>query len=69
MADEPVADPVPRGASSEGGEGSTGDLEVLLRATERVRIVVRRTGRSCAPESLLIRIRRSLLVWPGEPLD
>lgn len=40
----------------DGGEG----VEFMLRSTERVRVVVRRCPRCCAPDGLVVRIRETL---------
>jgi hypothetical protein len=69
MADKPSQTPVPaalrasssRDLTSPGGFGSDVDVEIRLRSTEKIKLVVRRCGRTNAPHHLLVRIRETLI--------
>jgi len=66
MADKPSVNPfgLPGAASSPdltSPDGFSADVEVRLRSTEKVKLVLQRCERSCAPQHLLIRIRETLI--------
>lgn len=48
-------------SESNGSSQLGGDVEIRLRSTERVKMVLQRCGRCSAPEHLLIRIRETLI--------
>ena len=66
MADKPplrstFGPPRANASDSNGSSRLGGDVEIRLRSTERIRLVLQRCGRSSAPEHLLIRIRETLI--------
>jgi hypothetical protein len=65
MADKPSLNPLPgqlRASSSDlNGPSSLPDVEIGLRSTERVKLVLQRCERSSAPHHLLVRIRETLI--------
>jgi hypothetical protein len=67
MADKPALDPraaAPRDGCSQdltGPAGLTSEVEIRLRSTEKIRIVLQRCERSNAPHHLLRRIRETLI--------
>jgi hypothetical protein len=65
MADKPSLNPLPgqlRASSSDlNGSSSLPDVEIGLRSTERVKLVLQRCERSSAPHHLLVRIRETLI--------
>jgi hypothetical protein len=67
MADKPSLDPIPRSlrpASSQeltGPGGVTSEVEIRLRSTEKIKLVVQRCERTNAPHHLLVRIRETLI--------
>ncbi len=67
MADKPSFNPFPgqlRAPSSDhnGSSSLPADVEIRLRSTERVRVVLQRCcERSSAPHHLLVRIRETLI--------
>ena len=70
MADKPPLNRSPGPSPSPDSNGSSGfppDFEIRLRSTERVKIVLQRCERSCAPQHLLVRIRETLIsIFPGD---
>ena len=62
-------DPAPDDSSRDGTSERVDDVEMVefewrLRSTERVRTVIRRSCTRCsAPETLIVRIRESLVVF------
>jgi hypothetical protein len=48
-------------SDSNGSSRLAGDVEIRLRSTERIKLVLQRCGRCSAPEHLLIRIRETLI--------
>ena len=48
-------------SDSNGSSRLGGDVEIRLRSTERIKLVLQRCGRSSAPDHLLIRIRETLI--------
>jgi hypothetical protein len=67
MADKPPSNSLPGQlpASPSGSNGSSSlptDVEIRLRSTERVKVVLQqRCERSCAPDHLVVRIRETLI--------
>lgn len=66
MSDKPSfnRNPVPPRASSPGSNGSqrlSSDVEIQLRSTERIKVVLQRCERTNAPHHLLVRIRETLI--------
>jgi hypothetical protein len=65
MADKPFLDPFRESRASpsdlNGSSTLPSDVEIRLRSTERVKIVLRRCERSNAPHHLLVRIRETLI--------
>jgi hypothetical protein len=67
MADKPALDPLAaslRDACSQdltGPSGLTSEVEIRLRSTERVKVVLQRCERTNAPHHLLMRIRETLI--------
>jgi hypothetical protein len=45
------------------------DFEIRLRSTERIKVVLQRCQRCCAPQHLLIRIRETLIAIDLRPPD
>jgi len=51
-----------------GSNGLPADFEIRLRSTERVKLVLQRCERCCAPQHLVVRIRETLIsIVPGGP--
>ena len=48
-------------SDSNGSSRLAADVEIQLRSTERIKVVLQRCGRSCAPDHLLIRIRETII--------
>ena len=67
MADKPSVNSFPdslRASSSDdlsGPVGPTSEVEIRLRSTEKVKIVLQRCERTNAPHHLLMRIRETLI--------
>jgi hypothetical protein len=61
MADKGL-DPFAQKRTTEIDGSEPGDFELMLRTTERVRLLVRKSCRSCAPDHLVVRIRKKLTV-------
>lgn len=66
MADKPPLNRIsgPSRVTASGANGSSrlaADVEIQLRSTERVKLVLQRCERSCAPDHLLLRIRETLI--------
>lgn len=66
MADKPSLNPTPgpmRAScpDSNGSSSLTSEVEIRLRSTERVRLVLQRCERNSAPHHLLLRIRETLI--------
>jgi hypothetical protein len=75
MADKPSVNPFPgslRANCSEDLDGSGGlasEVEIRLRSTEKVKVVLQRCGRNSAPHHLLVRIRETLISITTTPRD
>ena len=72
MADKPPSSSPPGQlrASPSGSNGPSSlptDFEIRLRSTERVKIVLQRCERSCAPDHLVVRIRETLVSVTTRP--
>jgi hypothetical protein len=67
MADKPSATPPSGGSPAASSRdhsspnGSLSEVEIRLRSTERVKLVLKRCGRCSAPGHLLVRIRETLI--------
>jgi hypothetical protein len=65
MADKPplnrLSGPRSKAPDLNGPTRLSADVEIQLRSTERIRLVVQRCERSSAPDHLLVRIRETLI--------
>ncbi len=74
MADKPSVNPFPGSLASQLLRGPhpsrlASDVEIRLRSTEKIKVVLQRCERSSAPHHLLVRIRETLISITTTPRD